>query len=55
MKLLTTNAGSIVFDGSLYQLGNDIFDLYKDVRDNIYTLVIPAMIMYNLKKSLLKE
>ena len=24
--------------GSLYQLGNDIFDLYKDVRDNIYTL-----------------
>ena len=23
--------------GSLYQLGNDIFDLYKDVRDNIYT------------------
>lgn len=25
--------------GSLYQLGNDIFDLYKDVRDKIYTLV----------------
>ncbi len=25
--------------GSLYQLGNDIFDLYKDVRDNILTLV----------------
>lgn len=25
--------------GSLYQVGNDIFDLYKDVRDNIYTLV----------------
>jgi len=25
--------------GSLYQLGNDIFDLYKDVRDHIYTLV----------------
>jgi hypothetical protein len=25
--------------GSLYQLGNDIFDLYKDVSDNIYTLV----------------
>jgi hypothetical protein len=25
--------------GSLYQLGNDIFDLYKDVRDNIYTLI----------------
>jgi hypothetical protein len=25
--------------GSLYQVGNDIFDLYKDVRDNIYTLI----------------
>ncbi|MFZ1306179.1 MAG: hypothetical protein WAR80_10075 [Ferruginibacter sp.] len=25
--------------GSLFQLGNDIFDLYKDVRDHIYTLV----------------
>ncbi len=25
--------------GSLFQLGNDIFDLYKDVRDNIYTLI----------------
>ncbi len=25
--------------GSLYQLGNDIFDLYKDVSDHIYTLV----------------
>lgn len=25
--------------GSLYQLGNDIFDLYKDVRDNICTPV----------------
>lgn len=25
--------------GSLYQWGNDLFDLYKDVRDNIYTMV----------------
>ena len=25
--------------GSLYQLGNDIFDLYKDIRDGIYTLI----------------
>jgi cobalamin biosynthesis protein CbiD len=25
--------------GSLYQLGNDIFDLHKDVRDNIFTLI----------------
>ena len=25
--------------GSLYQLGNDMFDLYKDVRDNIFTLI----------------
>jgi len=29
----------LFYVGSLYQLGNDIFDLYKDVRDNIYTLV----------------
>jgi len=29
----------LFFVGSLYQLGNDIFDLYKDVRDNIYTLI----------------
>lgn len=29
----------LFYTGSLYQLGNDIFDLYKDVRDNIYTLV----------------
>ena len=25
--------------GSLYQLGNDLFDLYKDVRDSIFTLI----------------
>ncbi|MBS1747413.1 MAG: hypothetical protein JST21_14695 [Bacteroidetes bacterium] len=25
--------------GSLFQLGNDIFDLYKDARDKIYTLI----------------
>lgn len=30
---------ALFYTGSLYQLGNDIFDLYKDVRDNIYTLV----------------
>lgn len=30
---------ALFFIGSLYQLGNDLFDLYKDVRDNIYTLV----------------
>ena len=30
---------ALFYIGSLYQLGNDIFDLYKDVRDNIYTLV----------------
>jgi hypothetical protein len=29
----------LFYIGSLYQLGNDIFDLYKDVRDNIYTLI----------------
>lgn len=30
---------ALFFVGSLYQWGNDLFDLYKDVRDNIYTLV----------------
>lgn len=30
---------TLFYVGSLYQLGNDIFDLFKDVRDNIYTLV----------------
>ncbi len=29
----------LFYVGSLFQLGNDIFDLYKDVRDNIYTLI----------------
>lgn len=29
----------LFYIGSLYQLGNDIFDIYKDVRDNIYTLI----------------
>ena len=29
----------LFFVGSLYQLGNDLFDLHKDVRDNIYTLI----------------
>jgi hypothetical protein len=30
---------ALFLTGSLFQLGNDIFDLYKDVRDNIYTLI----------------
>lgn len=30
---------ALFYVGSLYQFGNDIFDLYKDVRDNIYTMV----------------
>ncbi len=30
---------ALFYIGSLYQLGNDLFDLYKDVRDNIYTLI----------------
>lgn len=29
----------LYYIGSLFQLGNDIFDLYKDVRDNIFTLI----------------
>jgi len=30
---------ALFYIGSLYQFGNDLFDLYKDVRDNIFTLV----------------
>lgn len=30
---------ALFYIGSLYQVGNDLFDLYKDVRDDIYTLV----------------
>ncbi len=41
--------------GSLYQLGNDIFDLYKDVRDNIYTLINTCDDFINLKRSFLER
>lgn len=30
---------ALSYIGSLYQMGNDLFDLFKDVRDQIYTLV----------------
>lgn len=29
---------ALFYIGSLYQLGNDLFDVYKDTRDHIYTL-----------------
>lgn len=41
--------------GSLYQLGNDIFDLYKDVRDNIYTLVNTCNDYVQFKKEFLER
>ena len=41
--------------GSLYQLGNDIFDLYKDVRDNIYTLVNTCNDYVDFRKSFLER
>jgi hypothetical protein len=41
--------------GSLYQLGNDIFDVYKDVRDNIYTLVNTCKNVTDLKKQFLQR
>jgi hypothetical protein len=41
--------------GSLYQLGNDIFDLYKDVRDNIYTLVNTCDDYVQFKKDFIKR
>jgi len=39
--------------GSLYQLGNDIFDLYKDTRDNIYTLVNTCTDFTELRRNFL--
>lgn len=39
--------------GSLYQLGNDVFDLYKDVQDNIYTLVNTCTDFTELRKKFL--
>ncbi|HEX5154923.1 MAG TPA: hypothetical protein VFW07_25935 [Parafilimonas sp.] len=41
--------------GSLYQVGNDIFDLYKDVRDNIYTLVNTCDDYLQFKKDFIKK
>ena len=41
--------------GSLYQLGNDIFDLYKDVRDNIYTLINTCDDYIQFKKEFIKR
>jgi vacuolar-type H+-ATPase catalytic subunit A/Vma1 len=41
--------------GSLYQLGNDIFDLYKDVRDNIYTLVNTCDDFVQFKKDFIER
>ena len=41
--------------GSLYQWGNDLFDLYKDVRDNIYTLVNTCNDFTALRKKFLER
>ena len=41
--------------GSLFQLGNDIFDLYKDVRDNIYTLANTCTDFVALRESFLER
>ena len=41
--------------GSLYQLGNDIFDLYKDVRDNIYTLINTCADFVSFKEKFLER
>lgn len=45
----------LFFTGSLFQLGNDIFDLYKDVRDNIYTLVNTCADYAAFRKSFLER
>jgi hypothetical protein len=45
----------LFYIGSLYQLGNDIFDLYKDVRDNIYTLVNTCDDFVKFKKDFIER
>ncbi len=45
----------LFYVGSLFQLGNDIFDLYKDVRDNIYTLVNTCDDFILFKKDFLQK
>jgi hypothetical protein len=46
---------ALFLTGSLFQLGNDIFDLYKDVRDKIYTLVNTCDDFSDFRKSFLKR
>lgn len=46
---------ALFFIGSLYQWGNDLFDLYKDVRDNIYTLVNTCDDFVGLRKMFLER
>lgn len=41
---------ALFYIGSLYQLGNDLFDVYKDVRDHIYTLVNTCTNFYTFKQ-----
>jgi hypothetical protein len=45
----------LFYVGSLFQLGNDIFDLYKDVRDGIYTLVNTCTDFIQLKNEFLER
>ena len=46
---------ALFYVGSLYQLGNDIFDLYKDVRDKIYTLINTCDDFSAFRKSFLER
>jgi hypothetical protein len=41
--------------GSLYQWGNDLFDLYKDVRDNIFTLVNTSEDFETMRKNFIER
>jgi len=45
----------LFYVGSLFQLGNDIFDLYKDVRDNIYTLINSCQDYITFKEKFLQR
>lgn len=46
---------ALFYVGSLYQLGNDIFDLNKDVRDNIFTLINTCDDFADFRKSFLER
>jgi hypothetical protein len=46
---------ALFYIGSLYQLGNDLFDVYKDTRDHIYTLPNTCTDFINLRSEFIER